>query len=220
MGFRWFDSGLRVPIPSEAYPALPKIEKVHQAHRMHHIRGPGIDEQNTPPKKQEPIPPSMEQRAYQDPEQETPCRKPALLAEQIMSSPVGTLAPDSSLEEAWKLIKDSKFRHIPILSSQKQLIGIISDRDLLLEAAGLGMGHKVSRHAQETHGKKAIIDLIKTRVLTASPDTEIREIARILFEEQIGAMPIVNSTGSLVGIITRSDILKALVNKGPLELWV
>ena len=62
--------------------------------------------------------------------------------------------------------------------------------------------------------------LITERVLVASPDTEIREVAKILFEHRIGAMPVISSSERLVGIITRSDILRTLVNRAPLELWI
>ena len=41
-----------------------------------------------------------------------------------------------------------------------------------------------------------------------------------MFKERIGAMPIVDDQGTLVGILTRSDILRVLVNKAPLQLWV
>ena len=58
------------------------------------------------------------------------------------------------------------------------------------------------------------------QVLTAHPDTEIRTIARVMFEERIGAMPIVSEAGTPVGIITRSDILRTVMNKVPFELWI
>jgi acetoin utilization protein AcuB len=57
-------------------------------------------------------------------------------------------------------------------------------------------------------------------VLTAHPDTSIRDIARVFFEERIGAVPIVDRGETLVGIVTRSDILRTILNSAPLELWV
>ena len=50
------------------------------------------------------------------------------------------------------------------------------------------------------------------------PETEIRLIADVLIKERIGAMPIVDEKEKLVGIVTRSDILRTVV-KAPLELW-
>lgn len=62
-------------------------------------------------------------------------------------------------------------------------------------------------------------DFMKSKVLTAAPTAEIRFAARVMFEEKIGALPIIEDNGALIGIVTRSDILKALVNLPPLEMW-
>ena len=135
-----------------------------------------------------------------------------------MASPVVTLPRKPPMAEAWELIRAKRFRHIPILSREKELIGIISDRDLLREAGSIcSTVHRQDKTGQE---QMTIQGMIKRKVLTASPDTGIREIARILFEERIGSMPIVDDNGSLVGMITRSDILRTLVNNAPLDLWI
>lgn len=145
-------------------------------------------------------------------------RAPALHAHQIMTAPVITLGPTTSIVQAWRLFRERRFRHIPVVDDQQAVIGIVSDRDLLRYAALSGKIPPYSADAPEA--RTPIKSLTKTRVLTATPDTEIRQIARILFEQRIGAMPIVNDVGYPVGIITRSDILRALIQHAPLELWV
>ncbi len=135
----------------------------------------------------------------------------SLVAKQIMSSPVLTLSIDATFEKAWKLIVDYRFRHVPIATEGDKLFGILSDRDLLREAALLTQ----DGFREETN----IRSIIKTNVLTASPDTEIKKIAQLFFDERIGSMPIVDEDGKLLGIITRSDILRTIVNQAPIELW-
>jgi len=66
----------------------------------------------------------------------------------------------------------------------------------------------------------SIEPLYLKKVLTATPETQIREIARVLIEQRKGVMPIVDANAHMVGIITRSDILRTIVNQAPLELWV
>lgn len=133
-------------------------------------------------------------------------RRPALVAHQIMSAPVVTLHPRATLAEARALFRERRFRHVPILSAERRLVGIISDRDLLRHGATADDG--------------PITPLITERVFAAVPDTEIHEIARALFEHHIGAMPVIDPEGHPEGIITRSDILRALINRAPVELWV
>ena len=144
-------------------------------------------------------------------------REPALVAEQIMSSPVQTLPEDAGLAEAWLLIRDRRFRHVPVLDHKGQVVGILSDRDLLREAAGIS---SAAGAVPQSPAWSSIRSLITRQVVTATPDTDIRQIARVFFEDRIGAMPIVEEKGGLVGLITRSDILRAIINHAPLEMWL
>ncbi len=134
-----------------------------------------------------------------------------LLARQIMSSPVVSLPPGASLYEAWKLICDRRFRHVPVVDGD--LLGIISDRDVLLRVARIA----ATEGEDAAGGHTSVRDIMHARVLTAKPDTRVRQIARTLLEERIGSMPIVDDTGALIGMITRSDILRTLVDHDLLE---
>jgi acetoin utilization protein AcuB len=119
-------------------------------------------------------------------------------AEQIMTSSVVTLAPDSTRERARELLRRFRFRHLPIVGDHGRIVGIVSDRDV----AGTGI----------------LQDVMIGRVLTAEPGTSIRELARVMVEERINALPIVES-GRLVGIVTTTDVLRAIVRGAPVELW-
>ena len=136
-----------------------------------------------------------------------------LTARQIMASPVVSLPPDASLYEAWKLICDRRFRHVPVVDGDGRLLGIISDRDVLLRVAGIA----ASEGEDAAGGGTSVRDIMHARVLTARPDTRVPQIARTLLEERIGSMPIVDDTAGLIGMITRSDILRTLVGHDQLE---
>jgi len=69
--------------------------------------------------------------------------------------------------------------------------------------------HNLNEHVEAT---------MKTPVLTASQDTDVRHIARLFVSQRVGAMPIV-SDGQVKGIITRNDILQAVMSNFLLELW-
>lgn len=156
------------------------------------------------------------QRSYQQVRAGTRERKPAILAKQIFTSPVVTLTPHSSLSEAWELFRTKRFRHIPVLDASGKVIGILSDRDMLRESV---MIPHPSQRSQEG-SIPTVKEVMTTPVLTAHADTEIREIARVFFEERIGAMPIMEDGGRLMGILTRSDILRTIMNHAPLDLWI
>ena len=131
-------------------------------------------------------------------------RKRAILAHQIMSSPVVTVHPEASVAHVLELFSSHRFRHIPVVSAEIKLVGIASDRDIL--------------PVQQT--ETPVAEIMHTDVLSARPHTEIRSIAEILHLQRISAMPIVDKSEVLVGILTSDDILRTLVNNAPLELWI
>jgi len=154
--------------------------------------------------------PYEKERQHQQPE-----RQKALIASQIMKSPVITLAADNTFRQAWELVEKKHVRHVPIVNSANRPVGIISQRDLLREAALFRQSEK-----NKSRDNLRIGSFMQEKLLSALPTTEIREIARVMVSEHVGAMPIVNEKEELVGIITRSDILTTLTNAVPLELWI
>ena len=156
----------------------------------------------------------LAQQAYRQQEHQAPAPKPALLAQDLMTSPVTWLPSDSTLLEAWTVMKRKGIHHLPVTSMHGTLVGLVSDRDLLpyvheLESSsspGPSIGHTLAQ-------------LMSNRVLSATPTTELREIARVMLDEYVTAVTIVDSFRHPVGILTTSDILHAIVRRSPLELW-
>ncbi len=132
-----------------------------------------------------------------------------VFAEQIMTSPVITLSPESTVGQAFKLFHDYKFRHVPVTTSDYKLQGIISDRDIL----------RILGRTCEENSSSKISEVMISEVLTASRKTDIRYIIRLFVENRIGSMPVMDER-KLVGMITRSDILKAVLKHYEIELWV
>lgn len=142
-------------------------------------------------------------------------REQVLLASQIMSSPVATIGADEQVEKAWDLFHEKSFRHLPVISKDNKLVGILSDHDFL----HLWMGQNSKLLTPPQQMKRAVKEIMTTNVLTARPGTKVRSIAEVMFDEHISALPIVDEQENLIGILTSNDILRTLVNSAPLELW-
>jgi len=139
-----------------------------------------------------------------------------LLARQIMASPVLTLTPETTVDEAMTLFHARAFRHLPVVDGEVgRLLGMVSDRDLLHHLAGVTDDY---RRGLPQSSVAPVSLLMKSPVLTASVDTDVRFIARLFVERHIGAVPIIDD-GQLVGIITRSDLLGSVMRHFVLELW-
>ena len=136
---------------------------------------------------------------------------PVLHARQIMSSPVSCLNTDMSISDALILFRKQTYRHMPVLTSEKKLTGMVSDRDVL---------HFTSRLSEaDRYITAPVTELMKSPVLTASIETDVRYIAKLFVLEHIGAMPVM-SDGQMTGIITRTDVMRAVMQHFNLELWV
>jgi acetoin utilization protein AcuB len=139
----------------------------------------------------------------------------AVVAKHIMSSPVVTLTPNTTLKEALAQFSKNNVRHFPVVSLEGRLVGIISERDVLRYLSRVS---DEARSAKEPLLTDEITEMMQGKVLAANPDTDIRYIARLFVEQGIGAMPIVSEAG-LKGIITRRDVLSAVMRYYAIELW-
>lgn len=129
--------------------------------------------------------------------------QPALTAGQIMTSPVLTITRNAFVAAARELIRQRRIRHLPVVTEGGRLAGMVSDRYLL----------GVPPHFL------TVGDIMSTAVLTATPDTEIRDVAGVMIAEGIGCLPIVDDERHPVGILTTTDILRCLVRRAPVDLW-
>lgn len=156
----------------------------------------------------------LAQQAYQQQVPQGPAPKPAFLAQDLMTSPVTWLPSDSTLLEAWTVMKRTGIHHLPVTSVHGTLVGMISNHDLLPHAHELESVNSPGPFAEHK-----LAGVMSSRVLSATPTTEIREIAHVMLDEHVSAIPILDSSRHLVGILTTSDILRAIVHRSPLELW-
>jgi acetoin utilization protein AcuB len=127
-----------------------------------------------------------------------------LLVRDSMTREVVVLSPQTTAAEALGLCRERRIRHLPVLEGGR-LVGIVSDRDLRSAAPALGDPERAS--ALE---KIRLSDVMSPEVITAHPGDPIEEAANRMRERRIGCLPVVEG-GELVGIITSSDMMEALV---------
>lgn len=194
--------------PVETYPVKPAASRQLQVEA---VEAPGNDDQRSSSSDRSSV---AAHTAYQQQADQNQPVKAALLARDLMTSPVLTLPSDSTVSDAWTIMMHKGFRHIPITSMHGTLVGMVSDRDLLRHVPGLSTGTIPAQEAQYR-----LAEIMTTRVISAAPVTDIRQIARTMLSERIHALPILDGTRRLVGILSAHDLLRAIANHGPLELW-
>lgn len=134
-----------------------------------------------------------------------------MLIQDWMTTNVITTTETTSMMQASRLMKEHHINRLPVLNADNRLIGIVSDRDVKeaspSKATSLDM-HEIYYLLSEIKVK----DIMTREPLVVRVDDSVEEAALIMLEKHIGGLPVVDWSGSLVGIITDSDIFKVLIS--------
>lgn len=128
----------------------------------------------------------------------------------LMSIEVATLGRDDTLDIADGVMAMSRIRHLPVLHEGK-VLGIVSQRDLFRSALGTALAFGI-RRPQELMRSVAVQDVMSAPAVTIGPDAPVQDAARAMLEKKIGCLPVVEQ-GSLVGILTETDILRYVTSR-------
>lgn len=125
-----------------------------------------------------------------------------------MKTPVVTVRAGARAGEAVALMRCRKIRHLPVVDGHGRLVGIVTDRDLrqvIFDPAILDREADLGATLESL----TVAEIMTWGVVAVRPDTDLREAARLMHEQKIGALPVVDG-GRVVGILTESDVLRAL----------
>lgn len=129
-----------------------------------------------------------------------------MLVRHFMTATPVTLPPDTSCKDALKVMRRNRIRRVPVMDDG-QLVGIVSERDLLRVLPGTV--DETCSVAGKSNLEKPIGQIMKKEVKTLQPNDYLDTAARIMLQYKIGGIPVVEQ-GRLKGIITESDIFKAI----------
>jgi acetoin utilization protein AcuB len=105
-----------------------------------------------------------------------------------------TISPNDSALDALRTLEQLSIRHLPVVDDAGELVGVLSDRDL---RNGMAAGTRV-------------VEVMNSNVIQAMADDELTTVAELMVDNTVGAIPIVDERGVLVGIVSYVDILKSL----------
>lgn len=127
-----------------------------------------------------------------------------------MNTPDHCVAPTDQVDEAFELMQRHRIRHLLVVKDD-ELVGVVTDHDLRHQndaEATLGSWSELYRVGE----KLTVADVMTEDVLTATPDDLTADAARIMVENKINCLPVVDDD-KLVGILTSTDLLAALVHE-------
>lgn len=130
-----------------------------------------------------------------------------MLVRELMSSPPITAAPALSLLGAAHLLRSRGIRRLPVVQAGV-LVGIITDRDIreAMPPRAAAPWESTSRLPRVTVA--CVGDVMRRQVLTTQAQADAKEAAHLMLTHKIGALPVLDEVGCLVGLVTVSDILR------------
>ena len=151
-----------------------------------------------------------------------PAGPPPRKVSQIMETEVVTVPPDMPVADLLTLLVNRAYKALPVVDAERHVLGMVTDGDLL-RAPGLGLRLNVLEavEAQDEGGFDAIVAAVRAGGKTArdvmgvrpqatiGPDAAIVDAARLMVQQGVKRLPVVDAQGRLVGILGRLDILKA-----------
>lgn len=131
------------------------------------------------------------------------------VANRMAKNPV-TVTPDTTVDEAAAAMRKGHFRRLPVVADGK-LVGFLSDKDLMRVMPSPAT--TLSRYEERSLlAKLKISDVMQTPVISVDEDATIEEAALIMYKHKIGGLPVVSKVGTVVGVITETDIFKTFVD--------
>ena len=145
-------------------------------------------------------------------------------ARDIMAAPVITASPQATIKSVAETFLKYHISGVPVVDENGRLVGIISEGDLLHRAEtgterrrpwwlrAMAGSETLALDYVKAHARK-VADAMTSRVITASPETSIQDIAVLLEKHAIKRLPIIEN-GQLVGIISRANLVQAIASAG------
>jgi CBS domain-containing protein len=150
-----------------------------------------------------------------------------LLAKNIMTSGVVAVTPETSIGQLSKVLLENKVSGVPVVDGEGKLIGIVSEADIIkdninvqfpfyfdpLMVSGYVVDFEKYNEDIKDYLNSKVETIMNHRVKTVNPSTSISEIADIMVSNKVNRIPVIDENKKVVGIITRADIIKSMIEK-------
>lgn len=135
-----------------------------------------------------------------------------MLIKQIMTTNLFITHPDSPVTDAQEIMRREQIHHLPVVDKRsKKLVGIVTEKDLLYAApspASTLNVYEITRLLSELRVEK----VMTKKVITAAPDEPIENAARYMADQNISCIPVVDTDGVAMGIVTESDVFRVFID--------
>ena len=125
---------------------------------------------------------------------------------EVMNKEIHTVSPEDRVVHARRILLDSDIGRIPVVNEGK-VVGIIADREIAFAFAKIKKSFSMG---QQHHQIRELLvkDVMKRNVITVNEDVTVKDTVDIMIDQGVGCIPIVDKNEKIMGMVTRTDLLK------------
>lgn len=143
---------------------------------------------------------------------ELPFLKETVLVRDYMIAQVITITPETSLLEAHRLMGVERIRALPVVADDEALTGMVTRTDLMSADPSRFTGKNQQEAALKIQ-TQSVERIMSRKLITTQEDANIMEAARLMLENKIHALPVLNTARTMTGILTESDLFRLIIRK-------
>lgn len=139
-----------------------------------------------------------------------------MLVREVMTSPVVSVAPDTPVKQAIRLLDEHAISSLPVLDAEGRLVGVVSEADVLRDS--VPADRRARERAVEITAppvRLAVTDVMTHLPITVSPDDDVESAVELLVDTQVKSLPVV-ALGRVVGVVSRCDVIAVLARRDEL----
>ncbi|MBR8831295.1 MAG: Inosine-5'-monophosphate dehydrogenase [Chroococcopsis gigantea SAG 12.99] len=146
------------------------------------------------------------------------------IADVMTPNPI-TVKPDTSLQEAIKILAENHISGLPVVDDEGKLVGVISETDLMWQETGVEPAPYImlldsviylqnpGRHDKLLHKAlgQTVGEVMTDKPVSIEPDRSLKDAASLMYDRSIGRLPVIEApTGKVIGILTKGDIIRSM----------
>ncbi|MFQ4145067.1 CBS domain-containing protein [Chlorogloeopsis sp. ULAP02] len=148
---------------------------------------------------------------------------PRTVADVMSRDPI-VVRPETPLQEAIQILAERRISGLPVVDDARKLVGIISETDLMWQETGVTPPAYImfldsviylknpATYERDLHKAlgQTVGEVMSKNPITISPDKPLKEAAKIISDRKVHRLPVLDSEGQVIGILTRGDIIRAM----------
>jgi len=148
-----------------------------------------------------------------------------ILAKEIMTKNVITINQEASIEELSELLLNNKISGVPVVNDDGRMVGIATEGDVIVKDTDLHFPRYFKlldsiiylesltkfKNSLKKHLAINVSEIMTTRVVSCLPETLMEDVANLMVDNKVNRIPVISEDGKPIGIITRADIVKSMV---------